>query len=164
MTPTTKIIVGPCVPGFHGDVARIVELPTGGLRIDRWVKGTGWIEAPKGSIRPDEFMPGACRPASAKDAAWHDIPAAELDNVTDFEIELEKREMNRPRKIYGFLWGTLVSELPSPRHRAKIVDLIKARPAGCRQATPSACRKFTALPSRPWRLSTGPFGPVDVTD
>ena len=22
MTPTTKIIVGPCVPGFHGDVAR----------------------------------------------------------------------------------------------------------------------------------------------
>jgi len=35
--------------------------------------------------------------------------------------------MNRPRKIYGFLWGTLVSELPSPRHRAKIVDLIKAR-------------------------------------
>ena len=69
-----KVLVGPVVPGFHGDVARIVKLRTSGLRIDRWVKGTGWTEAPKGAFTPDEFMPGACRPASAKDAAWHDIP------------------------------------------------------------------------------------------
>ena len=47
-------------------------------------------------------------------AARLDIPASELDNVTPFEIELEKHEMSRPRKIYGFLWGTVVSELPSP--------------------------------------------------
>jgi hypothetical protein len=122
-----KVLVGPVVPGFHGPVARVVELPTGGLRIDYWKRGTGWTEAPKGSIPLADFMPGACRPASAKDAARDDIPAAELDDVTDFEIELEKHEMSRPRKIYGLLWGTVVSELPSPRDRAKIVHLLKER-------------------------------------
>jgi hypothetical protein len=122
-----KVLVGPVVPGFHGPVARVVELPNGGLRIDYWKRGVGWLEAPKGSIGLDEFMPGACRPASAKDAARFDIPAAELDDITAEEIAIAKHEMSRPRKIYGLLWGTVVSELPSPRARANIVALIKER-------------------------------------
>jgi hypothetical protein len=70
MTPTTtRIIAGPCVPGFHGDVARVVMLPDGTGRIEHWVKGDGWVTAPKGAFRPDEFMPGACRPPLEKDAA-----------------------------------------------------------------------------------------------
>jgi hypothetical protein len=119
-----KVLVGPVVPDFHGPVARLVELPTGGLRIDWWVKGSGWVEAPKGAFDLGDFMPGYTRPASAKDAARFDIPAAELDDVTPFEIELEKHEMRRPRKIYGLLWGT---ELPSSRDRAKLVLMLKAR-------------------------------------
>jgi hypothetical protein len=77
-----KVLVGPVVPDFHGPVARIVELPTGGCRIDWWVKGSGWVEAPKGAFTLAHFMPGYIRPASAKDAARFDIPASELDNVT----------------------------------------------------------------------------------
>jgi hypothetical protein len=122
-----KVLVGPVVPGFHGPVARLVELPSGGLRIDYWKRGAGWIEAPRGAFGLADFMPGYTRPASAKDGARFDIPASELDDVTDFEIELEKHEMKRPRKIYGFLWGTVVSELPSPPDRAKIVGALKNR-------------------------------------
>ena len=114
-----KVLVGPVVPDFHGPVARLVKLP-GGLRVDWWVKGTGWTEAPKGAFTLADFMPGYTRPASAKDAARFDIPAAELDDVTPFEIELAKNEMSRPRKIYGFLWGTVVSEPPSPRSAPKL--------------------------------------------
>ena len=131
MTTTTLprrecVLVGPVVPDFHGPVARLVELPTGGLRIDWWVKGSGWVEAPKGAFTLADFMPGYTRPASAKDAARFDIPAAELDDVTDFEIELEKYEMRRPRKIYGLLYGT---KLPTPhdRHRANLVHMLKER-------------------------------------
>ena len=133
MTATTlpkreRVIVGPVVtPILNGDFARVVELAGGGVRIERWERGRGWVEAPKGALGPADFMPGYTRPASAKDAARLDIPPAELDNVTAFEIELEKHEMNRPRKIYGFLYDTLVSELPLRGPRAKIVDLIKER-------------------------------------
>jgi hypothetical protein len=107
-----KILVGPVVPDFHGPVARLVELPSGGLRIDYWKRGRGWTEAPKGAFTLADFMPGYTRPASAKDAALFDIPPEELDNVTPSEIKLAKHEMSRPRKIYGLLYGTLVSELP----------------------------------------------------
>jgi hypothetical protein len=50
-------------------LARVV-LPNGAGRIDYWKRGVGWIEAPKGAFRLDEFMPGACRPPLEKDAAW----------------------------------------------------------------------------------------------
>jgi hypothetical protein len=133
MTTTTlprheRVLVGPvATPILNGDVARLVELPTGGCRIEWWVKGAGWTEAPKGAFGLADFMPGYTRPASAKDAARLDIPASELDDITPEEIELAKHEMNRPRKIYGFLYGTVVSELPLRGPRAKIVGLVKAR-------------------------------------
>jgi hypothetical protein len=104
-----KVLVGPVVPSFHGDVARLISEPNGSIRIEYWERSRGWIEAPKGAFGLDEFMPGACRPASAKDAARFDIPAAELDDVTAEEIAIAKHELSRPRKIYGFLYGT---ELP----------------------------------------------------
>jgi hypothetical protein len=130
-----KVLVGPVVPDFHGPVARLVELPTGGCRIDWWVKGSGWTEAPKGAFTLASFMPGYTRPASAKDAALHDIPASELDDITAEEIELAKHEMSRPRKIYG----SLFTVLPAPRHRAKLVHLLKERSfdLAARLATPS---------------------------
>jgi hypothetical protein len=127
-TEKLHIIVGPVVtPIMNGDVARLVELPTGGLRIDYWKRGTGWIEAPHGAFNLGDFMPGYMRPVSAKDAARNDIPAAELDDITPEEIELAKHEMNAPRKIYGLLYGTLVSELPLRGPRAKIIGLVKER-------------------------------------
>lgn len=64
-----RIIAGPVVAPFDGDVARVVELPDGSGRIEVWKRGAGWVTAPKGSISPDEFMPGACRPVSVNDAA-----------------------------------------------------------------------------------------------
>ena len=64
-----KVLVGPVVPDFHGPVARLVELPSGGLRIDWWVKGSGWTEAPKGAFTLYEMMPGKCRAVLEKDAA-----------------------------------------------------------------------------------------------
>src|SRR6516164_9342991 len=93
-----KIFLGP-VSVNDGTVARLINEPTGGLRIDYWKRGTGWIEAPKGSLALADFMPGYMRPVSADLAARVDIPAAELDD----------------------------SELPPPRHRAKIVGLLKER-------------------------------------
>jgi hypothetical protein len=136
-TRRERVLVGPVVPDFHGPVARLVELPTGGLRIDRWVKGTGWTEAPAGAFTLADFMPGYTRPASAKDAARLDIPASELDDITAEEIAIAKHEMSRPRKLYGFLWGT---ELPTPhdRHRAKLVHLLKERAwdLACRRMAP----------------------------
>ena len=106
-----KVLVGP-VTTFDHDVCRLIELPSGGLRIEHWVKNVGWVEAPPAYITLDKFVAGGHRPTSAKDAARLDIPASELDDVTPFEIELAKHEMSRPRKIYGLLYGTLVSELP----------------------------------------------------
>jgi hypothetical protein len=113
-------------------------LPTGGARIDYGKRGVGWTEAPEGSMTLASFMPGYTRPASAKDAARLDIPASELDDITAEEIAFAKHELRRPRKIYGLLWGTVVSELPSPRHRAKIVGLIKTRAwdLACRRMAP----------------------------
>jgi hypothetical protein len=108
-----KVLVGPVVPDFHGPVARLVELATGGCRIDWWVKGTGWVEAPKGAFGLADFMPGYTRPASAKDAALLDIPASELDDIAPWEIELEKHEMRRPRNLRLHLGdGTAVAAGP----------------------------------------------------
>ena len=62
-----KILAGPVV--IDGTVARLIKLPNGSGRIETWAKGVGWVEAPAGSITPDELLPGANRPASARDAA-----------------------------------------------------------------------------------------------
>ena len=72
-----KVLVGP-VTTFDQDVCRLIELPTGGLRIDYWKRGVGWTEAPKGSLSLASFMPGAVRPVSADLAARVGMPASEL--------------------------------------------------------------------------------------
>jgi hypothetical protein len=107
-----RILVG-LVNVSGGAVGRLINLPTGGIRIEIWVKGAGWTKAPEGSLILADFMPGATKPVSPEIAAREGIPAAELDDVTDFEIELEKHDMKQPRKIYGLLWGR---ELPT--HKA----------------------------------------------
>jgi hypothetical protein len=93
-----NVFLGP-VSVNDGTVERLINEPNGGLRIDYWKRGTGWTEAPKGSLALADFMPGYMRPVSADLAARLGIPAAELDD----------------------------SELPSPRDRAKIVGLLKER-------------------------------------
>jgi hypothetical protein len=50
----------------------------GAARIEWWVKGSGWTTAPDGAFRPDHFIPGACRPVSAKNAARLGIPPEDL--------------------------------------------------------------------------------------
>ena len=107
-----KVLVGP-VTTFDHDVCRLIELPAGdGWRIEHWKRGIGWVTAPPGYITLDKFCAGAHRPTSAKDAARLDMPVSELDDITAEEIAIAKHEMSRPRKIYGLLYGTLVSELP----------------------------------------------------
>jgi hypothetical protein len=134
-----KVLVGP-VTTFDQDVCRLIKLPTGGLRIEHWKRGIGWVEAPPGYITLDKFVAGAHRPTSAKDAARLDIPASELDDITAEEIAIAKHELSRPRKLRGFLYGT---ELPTPQDRAKIVGakivgLIKERAwdLACRRMAP----------------------------
>jgi hypothetical protein len=78
LKPNT-IIAGPVVtPIINGDVARVVERPTGGWRIEHWVKGVGWTEAPDGAFDLGDFMPGYTRPVTARDCARLGIPAAEI--------------------------------------------------------------------------------------
>jgi hypothetical protein len=55
-----------------------MKLPNGAGRIETWAKGVGWTAAPAGSITPDELMHGACRPASARDAARLAMPVSEI--------------------------------------------------------------------------------------
>jgi hypothetical protein len=118
------VFLGP-VNVNDGTVARLINEPNGGLRMETWKTGVGWVEAPR-SMRLASFMPGKMKPVSADLAARIGMPAAELDDITAEEIAIAKHEMSRPRKIYGSLF-TVVSELPSPRHRAKIVGLLKER-------------------------------------
>ena len=109
-----RVIAGPCVtPIMNGDVARVVELPAGGLRIEWWVKGAGWVTAPKGGFDLGDFMPGYCRSPLEKDAARLAC------YVEDF----------------GRHW---TEETASPRHRAKLVHLIKTRAfdLACRRVRP----------------------------
>ena len=104
MTTTfERVIGGPCVtPIINGDVARVVELANGAGRIERWVKGVGWTEAPKGAFDLGDFMPGYCRSPLEKDAARLGC------YVEDF----------------GKHW---TEERASPRDRAKIVGALKER-------------------------------------
>jgi hypothetical protein len=103
-TTTLRIVAGPCVVGIlNGDVARVVELATGGLRIEWWVKGAGWVTAPDGGFNLADFVPGNTnRPVLPKEAAR-------------LECRLED---------FGRHW---TEEPATPRDRAKLVDLLKAR-------------------------------------
>jgi hypothetical protein len=90
----SRVIAGPCVtPIMNGDVARVVELATGGLRIEWWVKGTGWTEAPKGAFDLADFIPGDTnRPVLEKDAIRLGC------RLEDFGIHwTEERAMERDR-------------------------------------------------------------------
>ena len=120
------VFLGPVVVN-DGTVARLINEPNGGLRIEVWTTGIGWTEAPK-SLTLSSFMPGVMRPVSADIAARVGMPASELDDITAGEIAIAKHKMSRPRKLYGFLWGT---ELPTPRRdRAKIVGLDQSAGVG----------------------------------
>ena len=111
----TRIIAGPCVtPILNGDVARVVELPTGGLRIEWWVKGTGWTTAPDGGFNLADFIPGDTnRPVLPKDAA----------------------RLGCRLEDFGRHW---TEEPATPRDRAKIIGLIKERAwdLACRRVPP----------------------------
>jgi hypothetical protein len=100
----TRVVAGPCVtPILNGDVARVVEGTAGGLRIEWWVKGAGWVTAPDGGFDLADFIPGDTnRPVLEKDAIRLGC------RLTDF----------------GPHW----TEMPAtPHDRAKIVGLIKTR-------------------------------------
>jgi hypothetical protein len=71
-----KVLVGPVI--IDQIVTRLLKLPNGAGRIEIWKKGAGWTEARPGEITLDELMPGACRPASACDAARVGMPVSEL--------------------------------------------------------------------------------------
>ena len=71
-----KIFLGP-VNVNDGTVGRLINEPNGGLRIEVWARGVGWIEAPK-SLSLSSFMPGAVRPVSADLASRVGMPASEL--------------------------------------------------------------------------------------
>src|SRR6516165_2351122 len=72
-----KILVGPVVVN-DGTVARLINEPNGGLRMETWAKGVGWIEAPEGSMALADFMPGKMRPVSADLAARVGMPVSEI--------------------------------------------------------------------------------------
>jgi hypothetical protein len=72
-----NVFLGP-VNVNDGTVGRLINEPNGGLRIEVWAKGAGWIEAPR-SMRLASFMPGKMRPVSADLAARIGMPASELD-------------------------------------------------------------------------------------
>ena len=114
MTTTLRIIAGPCVtPILNGDVARVVRLPDGTGRIEWWVKGAGWVTAPKGAFDLGDFMPAYCRSPLEKDAA----------------------RLGCRLEDFGRHW---TEEIASPRARAKLVHLIKNRAwnLACRRMAP----------------------------
>jgi hypothetical protein len=72
-----KVLLGPVVVN-DGTVARLINEPNGGLRMETWSKGIGWIEAPEGSMALADFMPGKMKPICAELAARVGMPASEL--------------------------------------------------------------------------------------
>ena len=73
---SANVFLGP-VNVNDGTVARLINEPNGGARIEVWARGVGWIEAPK-SLSLSSFMPGAVRPVSADLASRVGMPASEL--------------------------------------------------------------------------------------
>ena len=110
-----RVLAGPCVtPILNGDVARVVELPAGGLGIEWWRKGAGWVTAPKGAFDLADFVPGDTnRPVLPKDAVR-------------LGCQLED---------FGRHW---TEEPGHPWDRAKIVDALKNRAwdLACRRCAP----------------------------
>jgi hypothetical protein len=74
---TENVFLGP-VNVNDGTVGQLINEPTGGLRIDYWKRGVGWVEAPKGSLALADFMPGKMKPVSADLASRVGMPIAEL--------------------------------------------------------------------------------------
>jgi hypothetical protein len=99
-----RVIAGPCVtPILNGDVARVIERAGGGLRIEWWVKGTGWTAAPDGAFNLADFVPGDTnRPVLEKDAI----------------------RLGCYLEDFGRHW---TEELASPQDHAKIVHRLKER-------------------------------------
>jgi hypothetical protein len=114
-TKRPKVIGGPCVtPILNGDVARVIERPGGGWRIEYWKKDLGWIEAPHGAFNLADFVPGDTnRPVLPKDAA----------------------RLGCRLEDFGRHW---TEEPGHPWDRAKIVDALKNRAwdLACRQCAP----------------------------
>lgn len=81
-----NVLAGPVV--IEGDVARVIKEPNGSGRIDVWTKGAGWTEAAPGSITPDQFMPGACRPVSARDAARVGMPLFAAKDLRELGVKM----------------------------------------------------------------------------
>jgi hypothetical protein len=91
-TTTLRIVAGPCVVGvsvvenvFLGPVVvndatvgRLINEPNGGLRMETWAKGIGWVAAPEGSMALADFMPGKMKPVSAELAAREGMPKSEI--------------------------------------------------------------------------------------
>ena len=80
MPPNVKsenVFLGP-VSVNDGTVARLINEPNGGLRMETWAKDVGWIEAPEGSMALADFMPGKTKPVSAELAAREDMPKSEI--------------------------------------------------------------------------------------
>ena len=109
----TRVVAGPCVtPIMNGDVARVVELATGGLRIEWWVKGTGWTKASDGGFNLADFVPGDTnRPVLPKDAArlgcrledfgrhWTEEPATSRDRAKIVHMLKERAWDLTARKV-----------------------------------------------------------------
>jgi hypothetical protein len=71
-----NVFLGP-VSVNDGTVARLINEPNGGLRMEYWKTDVGWVEAPK-SLPLASFMPGAMKPVSPELAARVGMPASEL--------------------------------------------------------------------------------------
>jgi hypothetical protein len=72
-----NVFVGPVVVK-DGTIGRLINEPNGGLRIEAWSKGVGWIEAPEGSMALSDFMPGAMKPVSPAMAVREGFPRSEI--------------------------------------------------------------------------------------
>jgi hypothetical protein len=112
-TKRPKVVAGPCsIPILNGDIARVIELASGGLCIEWWVKGVGWVTAPDGGFDLADFIPGDTnRPVLPKDAA----------------------RLGCTLEDFGPHW---TEEPATPRDRAKLVHILKER------AFDLACRRL----------------------
>ena len=75
---SANVLAGPI--STDGIVARWIKDPNGSDRIEVCKRGAGWVSA-GGSVTFDEFIPGASRPASARDAARVGMPISEIPSV-----------------------------------------------------------------------------------
>jgi hypothetical protein len=74
---SANVFLGPVVVN-DGTVARLINEPNGGLRMEYWKTAVGWVEAPEGSMALADFMPGVMKPVSAEMAARIGMPISEI--------------------------------------------------------------------------------------